>query len=1272
MAVLTSARGLVTSSSELTRADGAMSVAENVNVDYDNVIEQRRGFSEFGTVIAGDVRAKQLMVYKGRTLRHYANKLGYDSNGSGAYLDFSGLYDAVIENLRIKYLEANGNFYFTTDTGVKKISATSESSFTQSAGFITQAGGVKAVGLEAILAPESSGWLPAQSKAAYRLAWGTKDVNGNLILGSPSSRTVIENTSRDVNIGERFNLKVLIFSTLVNSDYFLFDTPTNKYAVWFDVTGAGVPPSTADTVNRSLIEVTIFGIVAPDNNKVAAAIATALSALSDVTVEISTDEVTVTNVDGGNVTNPSQGTVLSTEILVSATYDGQTQSGTPANANLTFVIPSQITTTDYFYQLYRTGVVTVATGLTLNDIDPGDECQLVYELGLTSADLIAGSITVEDITPETFRAGGAYLYTNPVTGGGIASANEAPPICTDIALFKGSVFYSNTKELHRKQFNLLSVSDFVSGTSKFYVGNANRVCEYTFVGVAQVVQFTVQAKSLLTENAYIVLSSANNERKYKLWLDMGIAPVEPTVAGTISVRIPLETYPNTNQGTKDAIIDALLDVDDFSALDTGAATLSITNTNNGNSAAPVASVPASGITFSVLTIGDGENAVAKEVLLSGLASAGQSVEETARSLERVINQDDNCPVNAFYLSGPDDLPGVLLLEARSLEDVQFYLGVKPVAITSKFNPEIPSGFTITAISNVNNRFTTSTAHGYSIGQEVYVHDNISGVKTEIAGKYKIATVPTSTTFTLTSVTPGINQPSITGIVYLATVNSDNSVNPNRVYFSKFSQPEAVPLVNYIDIGPKDKQIRRILALRDSLIILKDDGVYLISGSVAPNFSVRLVDGSSFILAPDSAAVLNNLVYMLSSQGVATVSETGVAVISRNIENLISEIANAKYNYKLTSFGIAYESDRSYTLWMPTKVSDTTGTQAFRYNSFTRTWTKWTKAATCAVVNPSIDKLYLGSGDNRYYVLQERKNLERQDYSDRDFAISLLSVNDTSVAVSSVSNIEAGDVLVQTQYLDIPKWNRMLKKLDKDSANFGQNFYANYKKVAGANMADAITDLVALLNTIGFTIPTPSGTNTPTAVLADYNVLIGELNDPTSPTKLKDYVLLEADHPLYYEVLVTAATAVGNLLTINFTTWLQEGSIQVYKAIKSEVEYAPQHFGTPEKTKQISEGTFIFDQTNFYGGTVGYASDLSKDFETYSFSERGPGFWGSYDWADIVWGGNGSETPVRTLIPQAKQRCRFLHIKFKHFNAREKWRLLGVSLEPREVGPRGYR
>ena len=57
---------------------------------------------------------------------------------------------------------------------------------------------------------------------------------------------------------------------------------------------------------------------------------------------------------------------------------------------------------------------------------------------------------------------------------------------------------------------------------------------------------------------------------------------------------------------------------------------------------------------------------------------------------------------------------------------------------------------------------------------------------------------------------------------------------------------------------------------------------------------------------------------------------------------------------------------------------------------------------------------------------------------------------------------------------------------------------------------------------------------------------------------------------------------------------------------------------------------------------------------------------------LSFGGEGNEVPVRTLIPKDKSRCRYLHVQFVHVNAREKWRLVGVSLEPREVSSRGYR
>ena len=1346
MPSLTASRGLITNPNELTRPDGSMEVLDNCIIDADNTIEQRRGFAEFGNATPADAQIKQLMVYKGVIFRHYANKIAFDSNGSGAFVAFDGTYMELASQLRIKYIESNGNLYFTTTEGIKKISAVSASEFTSAAGYITNAGGVKAIGLELKIKPISSGWLPAQSKVGYRIVWGIKDANSNIIQGVPSSRVVATNTSQDLNVGERFTARVLVYNSIANLDYFMFDTPTNKYALWFQTSLADIsPPVAAELLNRQLLKVNIHGL--GDNDAVAAAIASIASQITDITVEVATNEVTISNVDGGDVLNASNGTVDPTHVLVSTIYNGQTATGSPANIELTFTVPTTITSDLYFYEIYRTGIATVSVGVTVNDLDPGDECQKVYESGVTLAEISAGSVTVEDITPDTFREGGAYLYTNPVTGQGILQANEAPPVAKDIALFKGSAFYANTKERHRKQINLLSVSDFVSGSSKFYVGNSSSFRSYTFRGVAEIVDITVKPKSQTVGNSYIALNSAQDKLKYKIWFDKGVishsflsgavniatneitiashglatndkvsiagtvslapgiyyvirtsaniiqlktsiigtavdltvaeagsithTPVEPILADTLSLRVALQTYTDDLVGSSEAFIEAFFDISDFDLVDQGSGVVRVYNTDNGACTDPSESTPSSTWTYSVFAQGTGEDSINSFVHLSGLSSVGQSVEDTARSLEQVINKDPLSPVSAFYLSGSSDLPGILLLEARSLVDDIFYAGVNSTAISSKWNPSMPASSTITNIAITGNLFTTGTNHGYVSGNSVYIYDNPSGTKVEFGGKYTIATTPAPNQFTLSGVTVTTNQVAISGVIFESTVSSDNSVNQNRVYFSKLFQPEAVPLVNYIDIGPKDKAIQRILALRDSLIVLKEDGVYIISGPSAPDFSVRLVDSSALTLAPDTAVNLNNLIYVLTTQGVVTASETGVGVISRNIENKIQEVANSKFNYKLTSWGVASESDRCYLIWLPSQIPNMIATQAYRYNTFTRTWTRWTKPANCGLVNPIDDKIYLGDASGRHYVLKERKNFERQDYADRDFIRSFGAdfMSGLKYTMSSAIDVEAGDVITQDQYVDVNKFNRVLKKLDRDSL-ISNDYFAVLKTTAGTNMRNSITALRNKLISDGIMIPVLVGGNSALELQTDFNSMMTYLNGVGSGTGFKNYKT--ADELLIYETLIMEVAQSTNTITVKFSTNFMEGDFTIYKAIKCKVQYVPQHFGKPEVTKQITDATFMFDQTNFWGGTVGFSSDRSYDFETRSFILKGPGNWAGFSWNDVTWGGEGNEVPFRTLVPRNKSRCRYMHVQFSHSNAREKWRLLGVSLEPREVSVRGYR
>ena len=1537
MAVLTIKRGLVTSPNELALPDGALSVADNCVIDSDNIIEPRRGFSEFGNKTDElDSVVKQLMTYKGRIIRHFDSKLSFDSTGNGSFLNFSGSYSELVSKLRIKYFELNSNLYFTTSEGIKKISAKSADDFSIDANYITNAGGVKAIGLEAKLIPNVSGFLPAQSKVAYKLLWARKDANGNIIRGVPSSRHVITNTTSDLNVGEKFTITVQdagagihrvfdstssissgvqitflaaavnitdntialtsgatdhnyqtndlvklvqnganalptglsagnyyiirvdtnkiklkttttgtevditaaghsgiiesttvgktitiashgysdddevrlygelpkeldsdivyyivnsttdtfqlsatsggseilltkkvgtsnIYSGISSNDFFLFDSPTNKFGVWFNVSGQDTSPTNGLLLGRQLVEVPIYKITTKNSISYASKIAEALFSISDVDIAVEAEVVSVTNRDGGDVLDASQGNLNVLHAEISTVYDGTISTGTPANVQIIATVPSEINTKDYFYEVYRTAVVTVQTGLTLNDIDPGEEFQKVYESPVSTNGTIPSDVIFDDISPESFREGGAYLYVNPVTGEGILQANEAPPISHDVAIFKGSAFYANTKERHRLQFNILSVSQYTSGVSKLYIGNSSKMSSYTFVGKNEQLKFSPKKKSETTNGSYFDIMSAQNKIKYRVWFDKGGATV-PAQDSCVLKKVILFNYvEDTIQASTDAFIDAFFDVNDFSIVNishefnslsavndstnyitidshgfqngdtvtfSGISPTGITNNDiyyiidsspnsfrisltlsgspvditgiegtsriaqstvtilyadNGEADLVVQSSPVTGWADPiVLQEGDGENAANNEVLLSGLASQSLSIEDTARSLERVINKDANSPVNAYYLSGPDDLPGIMLLESRSLVDDAFYIAFNeqytdmsgnPIAV---FEPNLPVVKVVTSISSSSPEavfYTSPAVHDFSVGQEVYTYIDatLDSIKNPtIIGKKIVSNLPSTTSFKLSGVTSSSYGSFDTAVVFSAEVSSDNSVNPNRVYFSKIYQPEAVPLVNYIDIGARDKKIQRIIALRDSLAVLKEEGVYIISGPSAPNFSVRLCDSSAITFAPDTAVNLNNLVYVLTSQGVVTVSETGIQVMSRNIENKIQEVTTSKFDYKMMSWGLSSESDRCYILWLPEKTTNQYATQAYRYNTFTRAWTRWTKSANCGVVNPANDKMYLGDSSGRPYVLEERKNFERQDHSDREIIKSILpnGVSGTTHLLSSVSELSVGDVMTQIQYLDINKFNRFLKKLDRDRFSSSTEKYITLKAVAGDSLGLKLQMLEDKLLSDGIIVPSTTGSDVAIELANNFNAIVDVLNDPATLNNFKDYKIVE--DVLTYEVLITAINPSTNSVTTKFENKFIAGDVSVFKGIQCVVQYAPQHFGKPEATKQIAEGTLIFDQNNFWGGAVAYSSDRSFDFTSIPFSGRGPGYWDGYSWANATFGGEGNEVPVRTLLPIDKSRCRYLHVQFTHINAREQWKLIGVSLEPREVSKRGYR
>lgn len=1219
-------RGLWTFPNKLSEIpQGALLEADNVVSDRNGTVESRRGFSLYGDTLSGSAanRAKQLLKYKSRTIRHYDTVLDFD-DGSGTFTAFNGSYTETESGLRIKSVEASGNFLFTTNNGIKKISAANASQLSSASGFITDAGIVKAIDATGIIDYDNAGFFSTESKVAYRVVWGIRDANNNLVLGAPSGRLV--------------------------------------------------------------------------------------------------------------VTNPS------------ATLTG--------TVNLTVYIPSGITT-NHFFQVYRSAVKEKGA-LTLDEIQPEDELYLVYESFPTSTDISNGNLTFNDLVPEDFRAAGALLYTNPISGDGILQANDQPPVAKDIGSFKGTTYYANTRTRHQLTFTILSVDDLVKdgdpNETVFTITNGTTDHQYTFDGEQSVHTFTFPVKANINASGYFIAYSASNERKYVIWYDTTGSDAEPTAGDTAdSIKIKVDVSGDTTASDVRASTQAAWDAGDsgdFTFVD-NVADLTTTAVKNGVATTATDGSTSVGTGFSISedTAGVGEDTASRVVLLSNNASVAGAIDETARSLVRVINAQSTELVYAYYLSGENDLPGQILLEARVLSDDTFFIVADGDGIDTEFDPSLPDSqsVTITAASNPL-ECTTGSAHGLSTGDEIVLYNTNTSPAAE--GIYTI-TVTSSTTFTISFnySTGG----SATGQIALTDVFSTDEEAPNRVYYSKYQQPEAVPSTNYRDVGSKDKPILRVIPLRDSLVILKTDGIWRLTGEEGAVPTVSPTDYSAILIAPDSAYVLNNNIYALTTQGITKISDSGVSIISRSIEDQIQDILNIDDVSTLT-WGVGYETDRAYLIFAPTDSDDTVATQCFRYNTFTNAWTRFPISKTCGIVGDD-DKLYLGAGDTNS-IEKERKNYNFFDYADRDFNIEQTTDGFTSTGfyVSSTSNIVKGDAILQTQYVTISQWSRLLNKLDIDALLTDTDYNSTLALSNGNSLSTKFSSLVTKLNAddssritqtfgsgdvdtgtetititshgfvdneivrltssgtlpVGLTTNTVyyiinattntfqlsetsggsavdltsggSGTHTITndyyfsgstdfeTIQTEFNYMITQLN--TSEDVFYRNYQQSSGTVQYFTFVLTASE---NFITSNTTPPFIAGILTVYKAIQKKVIWAPEVMKDPSLLKHAREATLMFEETDFYNGFVGFRTDLSRSVEEVEFFGRGLGVWGMNNaWGANPWGGDGLGTPTRTLIPMQKQRCRYIECQWRHINAFENPVVEGISVTYEAQSTKAYR
>lgn len=684
-----------------------------------------------------------------------------------------------------------------------------------------------------------------------------------------------------------------------------------------------------------------------------------------------------------------------------------------ANVKLSFSIPTQILNYPtsiknvYFYQIYR----TIQTGV---DIDPGEEFNLVFEDFPTQGmggELDLGQVSnVTDLTPDEIRVSGALLYTNPTSGEGIAQANEAPPFAKDIASFKGYTFYANTSTVQRLFLDYLSIENIISGDEiNITNGTTTRTYEYQGELETYTINYTTSTvanfKNAGLAGRYFVIDAATvrnvpAERSYYIWF-YDSNETDPNILGKIGIKVII-----TSLLTTDAIMQRVKDT-----LEGTSGTVDFNTTLN--------------TATDIMTVKTANNGYVQANTFTSTI-AGLTVVEAGTGL------GENAATGKIFLPN------------------------KPL-VTEIFGPSTSQQLEQVALSTINVINTDTLGFVYGFYQ--------SGAETTPGKLLFEQRTPTGASFwfyTLDGIESQFN-PTLGATALSQQAASTNENRANRIYHSKFQQPEAVPLTNYFDVGPRDKEIQRIISLRDALFVFKEEGIYRVTGEVAP-FLVQEFDSSVYLRGVDSAVVLNNQIYALTSQGVITVTDTGVGVISRNIENIFSNITRPGYTFKTSTFGVSYETDRAYLLFTVFESEDTSATVCYRYNTFTSTWTSWEVGATCGLVKFEDNTLYLGANDIPQ-MLKERKNLDITDYADREYEVSLgnNSVSDTVMQISSTTNADNGDAISQIQYLTIAQYNRILRKLDDDSGVNDTDYEADLSLANGANLRNALTDLATKLD-----------------------------------------------------------------------------------------------------------------------------------------------------------------------------------------------------------------
>lgn len=200
-----SAKGLYRSPNYVSDVPaGAALVADNLVVPRPDIYETHRGTQRLSGEFPGGADVISMTEFRGFVIGYSGSGvLARRSPDTGVWTAYAGgpylppdgpLTDSEGETLpgRVIFHQTGDSLYFTTSTGVYRLEDP-ESEPELSGVVQAQEGAV-------VIAGGAGTALPPSSSFAYRYVWGKRTLGGRLILGAPSGRMAIYNTSTSATI----------------------------------------------------------------------------------------------------------------------------------------------------------------------------------------------------------------------------------------------------------------------------------------------------------------------------------------------------------------------------------------------------------------------------------------------------------------------------------------------------------------------------------------------------------------------------------------------------------------------------------------------------------------------------------------------------------------------------------------------------------------------------------------------------------------------------------------------------------------------------------------------------------------------------------------------------------------------------------------------------------------------------------------------------------------------------------------------------------------